>query len=533
MLRKMLPTLGGRANADDLAAMTGFYGERTGPLIWVTESGLSDKARAVIQEVRRADDWGLRSSDFTLPQLTAAETSPEAAAEAEIKLTLTVLKYARYARGGRIRDPSRVSKVLDHTPAIQPSPLVLTNLAATDAPDAYLRTLHPKHEQFERLRQLLLKLRGAKGKEKRIAPWADDKEKEIAYGAKLQGVVPQLQRANSWDPDVNIESARADLDGQPALQGESVDSTIDRILINMERWRWVPSDLGEFYVWDNVPEFLTRIVKGNKVIHTDEIIVGQPSWPTPRFSADMKTIVFRPSWGVPDGIKTKELAPLLRKSSGGGLFGIFGGGYSAQAVLDAYDLRAYVGGRQIDANSVDWANVDIRRYSFQQPPGPKNVLGDVKFMFPNSHDVYMHDTPERSLFSKSYRALSHGCMRVHEPRRLAEVLLAEDKGWSAAKVQSMFASGGEVALDKHIPVHITYFTARVDDNGKLQTYGDFYGLDSRVGVALFGRKVRFETPRYDDEPVASRQQDRTAPASQSQYSGASTLADLISDIFSP
>jgi L,D-transpeptidase YcbB len=115
---------------------------------------------------------------------------------------------------------------------------------------------------------------------------------------------------------------------------------------------------------------------------------------------------------------------------------------------------------------------------------------------------------------------------VHEPARLAEVLLAEDKGWSAAKVQSMFASGGEVALDKHIPVHITYFTARVDDNGKLQTYGDFYGLDSRVGAALFGRKVRFETPRYDDEPVASQQQDRRPQASQS-------LGDLISDIFSP
>ena len=127
----------------------------------------------------------------------------------------------------------------------------------------------------------------------------------------------------------------------------------------------------------------------------------------------------------------------------------------------------------------------------------------------------MHDTPERNLFSKSYRALSHGCMRVHEPRRLAEVLLAEDKGWSAAKVQSMFASGGEVALDKHIPVHITYFTARVDDNGKLQTYGDFYGLDSRVGAALFGRKVRFETPRYDGragcEPTTGQ-----APASVSE-----------------
>ena len=131
------------------------------------------------------------------------------------------------------------------------------------------------------------------------------------------------------------------------------------------------------------------------------------------------------------------------------------------------------------------------------------MLGDVKFMFPNSHDVYMHDTPERNLFGKSFRALSHGCMRVHEPRRLAEVLLAEDKGWSAAKVQSMFASGGEVALDKHIPVHVTYFTARVDDNGKLQTYGDFYGLDSRTAAALTGKSIRFEQPAYADDVVAS------------------------------
>ena len=526
MLRKALPKPGSRDNADDLAAMTAFYNAPAGALIWITERGLSDKARAVIDEVRRADDWGLRGSDFTLPELPPAQASPQAAAEAEIKLTVAVLKYARYARGGRIRDPSRISKLLDHTPPVHPPALVLADLAATDVADAYLRALHPKHPQFERLRQLLLKLRGSKAKGERGGQWTDTKEGAIAYGARLQSVVPQLQRANSWDPDVNVESARANLNGQPAIEGENVDAAIDRIIINMERWRWLPADMGEFYVWDNVPEFLTRIMKSGQAIHTDEIIVGQPSWPTPTFSADMKTIVFRPSWGVPDGIKTKELAPLLRKSSGGGLFGIFGGGYSAQAVLEAYDLRAYVGGRQIDANSVDWANVDIRRYSFQQPPGPKNVLGDVKFMFPNSHDVYMHDTPERNLFSKSYRALSHGCMRVHEPRRLAEVLLAEDKGWSAAKVQSMFASGGEVALDKHIPVHITYFTARVADNGNLQTYGDFYGLDSRVGAAIFGRKVRFETPRYNDEPVADQQQNRRPQASQN-------LADLLSDLFSP
>jgi murein L,D-transpeptidase YcbB/YkuD len=309
----------------------------------------------------------------------------------------------------------------------------------------------------------------------------------------------------------------------------------------MERWRWVPADMGEFHVWDNVPEFLTRVMKNGNVVHTDEIIVGQPSWPTPVFSADMKTIVFRPSWGVPAGIKAKELAPLLRKSSGAGFFGIFGGGYSAQAVLDAYDLKAYAGGRQIDPNSVDWASVNIHAYSFQQPPGPKNVLGDVKFLFPNSHDVYMHDTPERNLFGKSFRALSHGCMRVHEPRRLAEVLLAEDKGWSSDKVGSMFSSGGEVALAKHIPVHVTYMTARVDENGKLQTYGDFYGLDSRTAAALTGKSIRFEQPAYgaDDDVVAATEAGPAAPAQQrrrkkqSQSGSPASLADAIQGLFSP
>ena len=370
--------------------------------------------------------------------MAAAETSPEAGAEAEIKLTLSVLKYARYARGGRIRDPSRVSKVLDHTPPTYPPARVLNDLAATDAPDAYLRALHPKHEQFERLRQLLLKLRGGKGSKEQLEQLAGD-EKEIVYGSKLQGVVPQLQRANSWDPDVNIESARADLGASPALQGENVDSAIERILINMERWRWVPVDLGEFYVWDNVPEFLTRIVKDGKVIHTDEIIVGQPTWPTPMFSADMKTVVFRPSWGVPDGIKTKELAPLLAQELRRRASSASSAAATRPRPCSTPTICAPTSnGRQVDANSVDWGSVDIRRFSFQQPPGPKNVLGDVKFMFPNSHDVYMHDTPERNLFGKSFRALSHGCMRVHEPRRLAEILLAEDKGWSAEKVRSMF-----------------------------------------------------------------------------------------------
>jgi murein L,D-transpeptidase YcbB/YkuD len=248
----------------------------------------------------------------------------------------------------------------------------------------------------------------------------------------------------------------------------------------------------------------------------------------------MKTIVFHPSWGVPDGIKRKELLPQLRNSSGGGLFGLFTGAPSSQAVLDAHRLQAYYQGRPIDPNQVDWSSANIGAYDFRQPPGPTNVLGAVKFMFPNKHDVYMHDTPERRLFARSFRGLSHGCMRVGNPRRLAEVLLAEDKGWPAEKVASLFGGGSqEVELTSHIPVHVTYFTAMVDYQGKLRTFGDLYGLDARIGAALLGRKVRFETPRYDAEAMAGAEPDRRVPARQSRVSGAGNIADAIADIFSP
>lgn len=583
-VRQKLSEPGKKVNQDEAAALSAFYGEATSAPIWASTSGLTDKGKAVVAEIGRAENWGLPGSAFDVPSTATANLTAEAAADTELKVALAVLKYARYARGGRI-NPGSISQLMDQQPTLVPPKTVLSEIATADKPDAYLTSLHPKHPQFEALRQELLRLRGGGVKEeaapaedpalavqlpmgriirpggtdsqvallrKRLNTPADNPANENVYDEPLQNAVKEFQRSKNLNPDGIVgNGTRQVLNGGQRPVAQASDSKIERILINMERWRWVPTDLGPLYVWDNVPEFLTRVVKNGKVIHTDEIIVGQPSWPTPIFSADMKTVVFRPSWGVPDGIKMKELAPLLRKSSGAGFFGIFGGGYSAQAVLDAYDLRAFSNGHQVDPNSVDWSNVDIRRFSFQQPPGPKNVLGDVKFLFPNSHDVYMHDTPERNLFSKSFRALSHGCMRVHEPRRFAEVLLAEDKDWSASKVQSMYNSGGEVALGKHIPVHITYFTARVDDNGQLQTYGDFYGLDGRTAAALTGKSIRFEQPSYqEDDAVASSDPSAgfspsaapTAAASnqpqqrrrgKKQYQGADNLADAITNLFSP
>jgi murein L,D-transpeptidase YcbB/YkuD len=489
-LRKRLSELASRGNAspahaEDLAAATAFYNAPGGRLLWVTESGISERGNGVIDEIRKADDWGLRARDFVLPQRPAADITPEAAAAAEMALTFAVLKYARHARGGRLGDLASISKVLDYKPPLRRPADVLTDIAASYAPDAYLRSLHPQHEQFQALRRLLLKLRGP----------------DVAAGA---------------------EAGR-----------DSADRTLRlaRVLVNMERWRWLPADLGAFHVWNNVPEFLTRVVRSGETIHADRIVAGQPEWATPAFSADMKTIVFHPSWGVPDGIRRKELLPRLRESSQGGLVSLFTGAKSSRAVLEHLKLQVYHQGRQVDPEQVDWTTANIGAYEFRQPPGPANPLGTVKFLFPNKHDVYMHDTTasERDLFAKPFRGFSHGCMRVAEPRRLAVILLAQDKGWSEQQVESMFKGGTrEVALTTRIPVHTTYFTAIVDRQGSLQTFADLYGLDARMGAVLFGKNVSFVTPRYDDEIRATRTRHRPAAPS-----GGPTLAEALASIFSP
>jgi murein L,D-transpeptidase YcbB/YkuD len=212
------------------------------------------------------------------------------------------------------------------------------------------------------------------------------------------------------------------------------------------------------------------------------------------------------------------------------LLSLFTGTQSSRTLLDQYKLEVTYQGRPIDPDQVDWSTANIGAYEFRQPPGPTNPLGVIKFMFPNKHDVYMHDTPasERDLFAKTYRGLSHGCMRVSEPLRLAVILLAQDKGWSEQQVASLLNGGTrEVQLTTGIPVHMTYFTATVDRQGNLQTFADLYGLDARMGAILFGTKVPFVTPRYDDEIKAMRTRHRPATAA------ASTLADTIASIFSP
>jgi murein L,D-transpeptidase YcbB/YkuD len=267
-------------------------------------------------------------------------------------------------------------------------------------------------------------------------------------------------------------------------------------------------------VWDNIPEYQMRVLKRGQVVHQSKIIVGKPETQTAVFSANMKYVIFGPEWGVPDSIKIKEILPYLRPSfETGGFFGVWGG--TDTRILEKHNLRVTYNGRPVDASQVDWSSVDIRKFNFIQPAGRSNVLGAVKFRFPNKHDIYMHDTPQRELFDKGVRMFSHGCVRVHNPGRLAEVLLEEDKGWPAGRVRELMDNGAvgishDVTLTKQIPVHITYFTAVVGEDGEVRSFGDVYGHDRRVAAALTGRPMPLESAPLSAVTADAKQDPREA-----------------------
>jgi L,D-transpeptidase YcbB len=431
-------------DAKDLAALEAFYAERSDPPMWITSMGFSARAQEAINEISKADDWGLSASAFELPPAGDLPDSADDQATAEIKLQLAVLKYARFARGGRV-DPASLSAIIDQAPPLRDPKSVLSEIAAAPAPQAYLQSLHPKHEQFRRLREALLKARG--------------------------------------------------IGGDAAAKKPRNEQEIQRILINMERWRWMPLNLGTVYVQDNVPEFMLYVVKNGKTIHADKIAVGELRYATPIFSADMQTIVFNPEWTAPPSVVREDLLPNLRS----------GGWFGGSSILRQHGLQVKYNGRTVDPGSINWNSVNMANIAFTQPPGPRNVLGKVKFLYPNKHVVYMHDTIRPDLFKPTVRAVGHNCIRMEKPSRLAEILLKEDKGWDAQKVEDLIDKGYDSAvnLDHPVPVHTTYFTAVVDDQGKVRTFADIYGLDRKVAPVVLGKAATYEAPADDANPESN------------------------------
>jgi murein L,D-transpeptidase YcbB/YkuD len=237
-----------------------------------------------------------------------------------------------------------------------------------------------------------------------------------------------------------------------------VSNRIEQMLINLERMRWLPKEPTGDRVVANIPEYKLHVFKNGEEVFDMNIIVGQEGHRTVVFTDKLQYIVFSPYWNVPRSIVRNEILPALDRDPN-------------------YIVR----------NNMEQTGFSDGLPVIRQKPGGKNALGRVKFIFPNSFSIYFHDTPAKSLFSKQQRAFSHGCVRLAEPKKLAEYLLKDNTYWTPERIQKAMYSGKEkwVKLEESIPVALFYFTAWVDNEGKLNFRDDIYGHDKKMADLLF------------------------------------------------
>lgn len=509
---------------------------------WVSETGTTKVGRTLIQTLKTADEWGLDNNQYRTPQIADESDNnpkldPETWAELELKLTAAALRYASHARGGRILNPTeQLSSYIDRKPQLIDPAVVLTKLVNADDPSSVLHGLHPHHPQFEKLRQKLLELRAAADQPGFVRVPRGSLLREGVKHPHVALIRQRLEIADvmpddgtPFDPELFDASV---LDAVKKFQkdyGIRVDGLVGNgtrnalndvnlpdpktLLANMEQWRWMPDDMGDSYVWVNIPEYKVRFVRNGQVVHEERVIIGKLNQQTPLFSDKIETLYFHPNWHVPESIKVREIYPSLAR----------GGGY-----VRRQNLRINYNGRPVNPYSMNWAGRDIRRYHVFQPPGPGNVLGVVKFTFPNKHMVYLHDTPTKHLFNSAQRTFSHGCVRVRNPVKLAELIVEEANGMSKQDVENILDGRIEetpVKMDKQLQVHLTYFTAWVDEAGKEHAAKDIYGHEQKIKLALDGRFDKIAVGPDHLAPVKYVPQKQT-------FTGTTAVEDFFNNLFS-
>ena len=294
---------------------------------------------------------------------------------------------------------------------------------------------------------------------------AESARAPIEVGAKLAEAL-DTGALKTWPDAVRPTHAQyAALQKVLATGGQPPDR-VRQIANAMNGWRLLPDDLGARHIIVNIPQFHLFVRDGGKTAVDTRVVVGKQGDETPVFSADMTSVILSPYWNIPESIAEGETIPSIIKDPK----------YLAKNGLEVM-RRSGGKAERVDPESVDWSNPEeTEALSLRQKPGPGNALGHVKFMLPNKHSVYLHDTPADKLFARDGRAFSHGCVRLEEPLELAQYVLAEDPAWTEAAIREAMHAGveREVKLKRPIPVHIVYFTAWVDDAGRPQFFEDVY-----------------------------------------------------------
>ncbi len=445
----------------DRTGVAAFYKARDFAPLWIADGKETPRARQAADFLGKVAADGFNPEDYPVPQFVGND--PAKLAANELAMTHTVISYARHASLGRVAF-SRVSGAVwfDQKAQTPDAAAVLTKLAEASNVATVLNSLQPQHPAYKALK----------------AELAAARSNQFSTIDNNRGPMKIM----APEPAKDTKAKRQGKKDDAIAEDKPATNTADTIVANMERWRWMPHDLGGTYVMVNIPDYSLKLVQDNNVLWQTKIVVGKVGQhATPLLTETMKFITVNPTWNVPPSIIRNEYLPALAQDP------------NALARI----------GLKISHN----ADGSIRIY---QPPGERNALGRIRFNFPNRFLVYQHDTPDKHLFDKTARAFSHGCMRVQNPDMYAEMLLKvsqPEDGYTAARVKAMYGTAERtINFKKPIPVYITYQTVFTDDAGHKQVRADLYGLDKDIKNVLHGER------RMADVPVARNYSSGSKPA---------------------
>ncbi len=486
----------------DVAQLKSFYSRRRFTPAWTSGGELCAEANDLFLALRAATLEGLNPADYHIDAIESmigknpAEGMDDAVvAVTDVLLTDAFLHYASDLHSGRV-SPKLVNEEWDVHPRKTDFAIVLHQALDSLGVREALNQLRPRHKGYENLRKALAGYRSL--------PATNDPPKitgirRLEKGDSNVRVVALRNRVSLWYPGISLEDKIFDdslehavmvfqkqhgiepdgIVGKETIAGLNMTNAdrMRQIVVNLERYRWLPEQLEEKHIAVNIPNFELSVMEKGIPTKTIRVVVGKSDHRTPLLNNAMTYIVLSPYWNVPYTIATKEILPKMSNDPG----------YLKKENIRIFRKEGNVM-TAVDHSSINWAAVRNRTLRFRMEPGVKNSLGRVKFMFPNFTNIYMHDTPSKRLFAKSIRNFSHGCVRVEQPVALASYLLGKDTAWVNDAIRKASGKGKErvVRLPEPIQVHLQYFTAWVDDAGSLQFRKDIYDWDDQVSKAMRG-----------------------------------------------
>lgn len=499
--RSVWPELEIRALPETAKAVVATYSEDP-DYLWVAGTGINDAARAVLAVLADADKVGLSSTDYEVEVPTDSydigmgRERQRELMRFEMELSAAVADYILDATRGRI-DPNRISGYHDFKRKTVDLAAALQSVASADDAGEALSDHNPQGAHFAAMVAELARLQQADpGQRVEIAPdlllkpgESSSETQNVVAAIRLKGsealkaehalLLASYRDNAEYDPDIVAlvkdfqREAGLSPDGVVgprtvrALVGETNASKIEKVRLAMERARWLPGVLAERRVFINQPAFTASYHEDGKEVFETRTVIGTKANQTYFFDDRIETVEFNPYWGVPQSIIINEMLPKLRQDP---------------SYLDRLGYEVTYHGRSVSSSAVNWWAVERGTVGVRQPPGDDNALGELKILFPNSHAIYMHDTPSKSLFERDMRAFSHGCVRLQDPRGMAARVL----GSSVGDIGEHIAGGGNKAVEVpvEIPVHVAYFTAWPDDSGTMHYYADIYERDAYLRKAL-------------------------------------------------